>query len=55
MKWEYFVNEAEKLFGPYMENEYSEYMDEMKGMADGAREAGVNITWQEILTWNGYE
>ena len=55
MKWEYFVNEAEKLFGPYMENEYSEYMDEMKGMADGAREAGVNITWQEILAWNGYE
>src|SRR5207342_1999530 len=32
-----------------------EYLDEMKGIADGAKAAGVDITWQEVVAWNGYE
>ena len=27
----------------------------MQGIADGAQAAGTEITWQEVLTWNGYE
>jgi hypothetical protein len=29
-------------------------MEEIKGIAEGAQAAGVNISWQEVLTWNGY-
>ena len=50
-QWDYFVEQGERLFMP---NAEEEYIEEMKGIADGAREAGLDITWQEVLTWNGY-
>ncbi|MEW6553958.1 MAG: hypothetical protein AB1384_06700 [Actinomycetota bacterium] len=25
----------------------------MKGIADGATQAGAEMTWQEVLAWNG--
>jgi hypothetical protein len=53
-KWEFFVTEAEKQFGTYTEGEYAEYLEEVKGIAEGAGKAGVDISWQEVLTWNGY-
>ena len=31
-----------------------EFLEEIKGVAEGARTVGVNITWQEVLVWNGY-
>ena len=52
MEWEFFVQEAEKQFVSCIDQEY---LDEMKGIADGAQAAGVDITWQEVLAWNGYE
>jgi hypothetical protein len=52
MQWEFFVQQAEKL---WMDKIDQEFLDEMKGIADGAKDAGVDITWQEILAWNGYE
>ena len=52
MEWEYFVEEAEKMY-PSMMNE--EMIEEIKGIAAGAQEAGTDITWQEILAWNANE
>ena len=52
MTWEYFVEAAQKLFVWHIDEEY---MEEIKGIAEGAQKAGVNVTWQDILTWNGYE
>lgn len=52
MNWDYFVNAAETLFTTKID---TEYIEEIKGIADGAKEAGVDVTWQEILAWNGYE
>jgi len=49
-KWQFFVKAAVKLFLPHIDKEY---ITEMKGIADGAKAAGANITWQEILAWNG--
>jgi len=51
-EWEFFVEAAVKLFVDKMDQEF---LDEMKGIADGAEAAGVDVTWQEILAWNGYE
>ncbi len=52
MEWSFFVNESPQLFLPYMDEEYT---DEIKGIAAGAQARGVDVSWQEILTWNGYE
>lgn len=35
-------------------NAEAEFVEEIQGIADGARAAGFNTTWQEILAWNGY-
>lgn len=51
-EWQFFVNASERLFVPYMD---WESLDEIHGIADGAQAAGVNVSWQEILAWNGYE
>jgi hypothetical protein len=50
-EWEFFVQAAEAIFVP---NAEEEYLEEIKGIADGARDAGVDVTWQEVLAWNGY-
>jgi len=52
MEWEFFVEAAEKLFVRYTDQEF---LEEIRGIADGAKAAGVDISWQEVLTWNGYE
>ena len=46
MQWEFFVQQAEKLWTDKIDQEF---LDEMKGIADGAKAAGVDVTWQEIL------
>ncbi len=52
MEWEFFVEQAQEQFVKHLDDELEQ---EMKGIADGAQEAGTEITWEEILTWNGYE
>lgn len=52
MEWEFFVQAAEKLFVDKID---PELLEEIKGIAAGAKAAGVAVTWQEILAWNGYE
>ena len=48
----------EEVFIPGAEDQWTkwltpEYADELKGIADGATDAGTPITWQEVLAWNG--
>jgi len=50
-KWDFFVDAGEKLFVPRIDEEF---LEEMKGIAEGAQSAGVDITWEEVLAWNGY-
>ena len=52
MEWEFFVKAAENQFVSHIDQEF---LEEIKGIADGARAAGVNISWQEILAWIGYD
>ncbi|MEW6141539.1 MAG: C45 family peptidase [Chloroflexota bacterium] len=51
MEWSFFVNTAEKMFVPFIDQEF---LDEIKGIAEGAKAAGTDISWQEVLAWNGY-
>lgn len=53
-RWEECLEQAE-LFMPPNHAGFDEYMDEIKGIADGAKEGGAEgITWREILTLNVY-
>jgi putative hemolysin len=51
-EWEFFVDQAVKQFAERID---PEYLDEIKGIAAGAQAAGTEMSWQEVLTWNGYE
>ncbi len=50
-RWDFFVEAGEKIFASRIDREF---LEEIKGIAEGAQSAGTNITWQEVLTWNGY-
>lgn len=50
--WVSFAESAEKLFAHHLDAELS---DEIRGIADGARQEGVTIDWRDVLAWNGYE
>jgi hypothetical protein len=50
--WEFFTDAAEKLWVKHIDKEF---LDEIKGIADGAQKRGVKITWQDVLAWNGQE
>jgi len=52
MDWEFFVNASQDVILPYVDQEY---LEEMKGIAAGAQARGVNMSWQEVLTWNAYQ
>lgn len=52
MGWDFFVNASEHVFVPFIDQEF---IEEIKGIAAGAQARGVNISWQEVLTWNGYD
>jgi hypothetical protein len=51
MDLSFFAQAGVDLFMSQLDQEYQ---DEIRGIADGAEEAGVNVSWQEILAWNGY-
>lgn len=50
--WDFFVGAAVDLFYNRIG---SELLNEIQGIANGAMDNGTDISWQEILAWNGYE
>ncbi len=52
MEWQFFVDAAERMFSKFID---PEFVEEMKGIADGATAAGTPVSYAEILAWNGYE
>lgn len=46
-----FVDAAMRLFAERIDKEY---LDEIGGIAEGARSAGVDLSFEELLAWNGY-
>lgn len=50
--WEFFAEAAESLFAHHLDEELAE---EIRGIAEGARQEGAAISWQDVLAWNGFE
>lgn len=47
--YDFFVKAATDLYVP---NAPVEFLEEIKGIAEGATSAGTEMTWQEVLAWN---
>ncbi len=50
-EWTFFVDAADQIFTPHIDREF---IEEMRGIADGAVAAGIGTSFEEILAWNGY-
>jgi len=50
--WEFFVKAVEDVFARHIP---AEYLEEIKAIAEGARDSGLETSWQEILALNAYE
>ena len=53
-KWSYFVEASNKLFKDKIREHFSEFYEEMEGIAEGCNAAGVKTTIDEIIAWNNY-
>ena len=53
-KWSFFIDKCSELFQPSIEKDFPEFLDEMRGIADGAKEKGVETSLEEIVAWNCY-
>jgi hypothetical protein len=51
-KWAFFADAAKTLWAKKID---PEFLDEIKGIAAGARQAGLKVGWTDILAWNGQE
>lgn len=49
--FEFFVEAADEIFTPKIDDEF---LTEIKGIAAGASEAGVEVTYQELIALNGF-
>lgn len=52
VEWEQLRDTAPELFEGKLD---PELVEEMKGIAEGARSTGADITYEDILGWNAYE
>lgn len=52
MSWDYFITAGRDMFLNHID---TEYQSEMHGIADGAKAAGTNISFDQVLGWNTYK
>jgi hypothetical protein len=52
-EFQYFVDNADKMFRSFLKKA-PEYEEEIKGIVDGAKNAGVFVSFEEVVGWNGY-
>lgn len=50
--WEFFVEASRNILAPHVPEEL---YAEMSGIADGAKQAGLDVGWLDVLLLNGYE
>jgi hypothetical protein len=50
LDWQWLVDRSAKMFNPYID---SENMEEMEGIVEGMKAAGVTTTRDEIVAYNG--
>ena len=49
---EMFRDIAGAFFGPQVKNNHIEYLNELKGITDGANKGGAKLTLDDIIFWN---
>ena len=54
LPWDYFVKEINDDFKEMTQREFSEFYEEMEGIAEGCNAAGCSTNIDEIIAWNFY-
>ena len=54
LPWEYFVKEINDDFKDMTKTEFSEFYEEMEGIAEGCTAGGCSTDIDEIIAWNFY-
>jgi hypothetical protein len=54
MEWDYFIKEINDDFKEMTQREFSEFYEEMEGIAEGCKAGGCKTNIDEILAWNFY-
>ena len=50
--WNFFIESAREIYKKRIKNNYPEFYDEMRGIADGCIKAGFKTSLDEIIAWN---
>ena len=53
MDWDFFIQSSNKIFKPYIKKHFPEYLEEMRGIADGLSAAGFHRSLDDVIAWNG--
>lgn len=51
-EWDYFIQASNQYIKPTIQEHFPELLEEMEGMAEGCRDAGVQTDVDEIIAWN---
>ena len=53
IKWDFFIKSSNKIFKTYIKKNFPEYLEEMRGIADGLSSEGFARSLDDIIAWNG--
>ena len=49
-----YIKKSNSLIKPIVKSEYFEFYEEMRGISDGAKKRGINISLDFIIAWNAF-
>jgi hypothetical protein len=52
--FEQFLSTNDKIIVPIVKNKFPEYYSEIKGISDGAKKSGLDISVNYLISWNAY-
>jgi hypothetical protein len=49
-----YIEKSKKLIYPIVKNKYPEFFNELRGISEGAKSLGVDITTEYLIAWNAF-
>lgn len=54
VEFSHYMSEAKRLIKPVIKRDFPEFYEEMRGISNGAKQAGLDISTDLIIAWNSY-
>ena len=49
-----YMEASKRMINPILKKDYSEFYDEIRGISDGAKAGGVDVSVDYLIAWNSY-